>query len=115
MPKYERRVVVLPKMNDGCWDGHRSPNKQINVNILFHFSNYEPHHMTQPTYMPQYAPPGDDYADGAAPVQSRTFKMLQGLMANDGKFYHITLRYVAVAFNVIQLQIQDYGNYGGNY
>ena len=38
----------------------------------------------QQAYVPQYAPPSDDYTDGTAP-QSRTFKILQGLMQNDGK------------------------------
>ena len=38
----------------------------------------------QQAYVPQYAPPSDDYTDATAP-QSRTFKILQGLMQNDGK------------------------------
>ncbi len=41
-------------------------------------------------YQPQYVPPYEDYSDSQA--QSRTFKMLQGLMSNEGlystfKFY----------------------------
>ncbi len=47
--------------------------------------NYDQHQMAPPqqTYVPQY-PPADDSPDGPA-AQSRTFKILQGLMSNEGE------------------------------
>ena len=56
-------------------------------------SNYDQQQQAMPPppaphqpYVPQYAP-APDHPDGPAP-QSRSFKILQGLMSNDGKSVH---------------------------